>query len=189
MPKINMVSYNPNWVFEYQQLAAELQELVGARCLRMDHIGSTAVVGLAAKDVIDVQITVANLASETVSTILAQAGYQPVPDLQDSLVGVHQGSVELKKAFLCERKSARRANIHVREAGRLNQRYALLFRDYLRSNAAVRAAYQQIKLELAQRFPNDTQAYYAIKDPYMDTVFAAAELWAEASGWQIDPTV
>jgi len=65
----------------------------------------------------------------------------------------------------------------VRKLGRLNQQYPLLFRDYLIADANVRQAYEQVKRELATRFAHDSQAYYAIKEPYMDTLYRAALLW------------
>jgi len=48
----------------------------------------------------------------------------------------------------------------------------------------MRNAYQTIKIELAKYFPDDIDAYYAIKDPYMDTVYRAAQAWAKLTGWQ-----
>jgi len=77
-------------------------------------------------------------------------------------------------------------NIHIREQGRINQRYALLFRDFLRYDSVVRDAYAAVKKELAKRFSSDRDAYYAIKDPYMDTIYQAAKLWAKLSDWKQD---
>ena len=68
----------------------------------------------------------------------------------------------------------------------MNQEYALLFRDYLRAETSVRDAYGAIKKELADRFGDDVDAYYAIKDPHMDTVYHAAKLWAKLEHWKQD---
>ena len=65
-------------------------------------------------------------------------------------------------------QAGRRVNLHVRVAGRANQRYPLLFRDYLRANAVAREAYAEVKRELARLHPADVDAYYAIKDPVCD---------------------
>jgi len=100
-------------------------------------------------------------------------GYIHRSNCWDSLVGTADNSHDLEKRYF----SKPRVHVHVRELGRVNQEYALLFRDYLRANPIVKEAYQSIKIELANRFPNDKTAYYAIKDPYMDTVYQAALLW------------
>ena len=60
---------------------------------------------------------------------------------------------------------ARRVNLHVRLQGRSNQRYALLFRDYLRAHPRAAAAYGQAKTALAHYRADDIEAYYGVKDP------------------------
>jgi GrpB-like predicted nucleotidyltransferase (UPF0157 family) len=74
----------------------------------------------------------------------------------------------------------------MREEGRLNQRYALLFRDYLRASPTVRVAYGIIKERLATVFPESIDGYLYIKDPVMDLMFAAAESWASTCRWTPD---
>ena len=68
-------------------------------------------------------------------------------------------------------------NLHVRAAGKPNQRYPLLFRDYLRAHPDAARTIERIKRELAGRFANDVDAYYAIKDPVYDLVWRAAQGW------------
>ncbi len=148
---------------------------------------STAVPGLAAKDVIDVQITVASLDNNDAVSRLQQAGYVFRQEItRDNLVNMPDTSSQLAKRFFNQQPGNRASNIHVREHARLNQLYPLLFRDYLRTDADTRMAYEQIKRELAKRFADDVSAYYAIKDPYMDTVFRAALLWRDQTRWQPD---
>ncbi|MEM9622657.1 MAG: GrpB family protein [Pseudomonadota bacterium] len=186
MTKIVIHDYQPFWAQEFAEIATSLRALLGDLVLRIDHIGSTAVPGLAAKDVIDLQITVVALANDEVSGSLAQAGYRETPNVWDNLVGVPDRSEQLAKRFFVQPEGQRRAHVHVREAGRLNQQYPLLFRDYLRHEPAARHAYQAIKQALAERFADDVEAYYAIKDPYMDTVYQAASWWAQVTRWQPD---
>lgn len=169
------------------RLAGAIRGAVGDGALRIDHIGSTAVPGLVAKDTIDIQITVEDLECPAVVKGLIGLGYLFKERIdRDLLVGTPRESPELRKFFFREKPGDRLTNVHVRELGRLNQRYALLFRDYLRAFSPVRKAYGQVKHELARRFPEDEDAYYAIKDPYMDTVFFAAEAWAKEVGWEMD---
>ena len=154
---------------------------------RIDHIGSTAVPGLAAKDIIDIQLTVVDLGDKHDVSALQSEGYVFRPKVtNDLLTGLESDSIELKKRFFRERSGQRRANIHIREQNRLNQNYSLLFRDYLRSDSIVRDAYASIKKELSNHFGSDADAYYDIKDPYMDTVYQAAKLWAQLNNWHPD---
>jgi len=184
MSEIEVVMANPRWVEEYTALACQIRSTVDDDAIRVDHIGSTAVNGLAAKDVIDIQISVENLSKETVTSKLVDIGYRLHDNAKDNLIGFSQGSPELRKQFLSEPKNQRRTNVHIRQIGRLNQEYPLLFRDFLRNDPFMTHAYQQIKLELAMRFPNDIDSYYAIKDPYMDTLYRAAQSWAESVNWK-----
>jgi len=134
MPEIAVVDPDPTWPDQFAAVADALWSTVGADVVRIDHIGSTSVAGLAAKDVIDVQVTVASddgLGS-TVEA-LSRAGFVHKPGLTDLLTGCDDAE-QLRKEVFVERPGDRRANIHVRIAGRRNQRYALLFRDYLRAD-------------------------------------------------------
>ena len=186
MSQIRIVEYNPSWVDEYSDIAEHIRSAISSSATRIDHIGSTAVPNLSAKDVIDIQISVSNLSHESVTDSLESIGYKAIAGASDNLVGIRAGSEQLEKRFLLQPDGQRRTHIHVREEGRINQSYPLVFRDFLRSNDVVREAYQILKIELATRFANDSEAYYAIKDPYMDTVYEAAQLWAAGSGWRPD---
>ena len=77
-------------------------------------------------------------------------------------------------------------NVHVRAAGRPNQRYPLLFRDYLRAHPLAAQAYAQAKKALAAHGPTDWQLYYDVKDPVCDIIMAGAEDWAASLPWRID---
>lgn len=76
----------------------------------------------------------------------------------------------------------------MRQAGRDNQRCALLFRDYLRAAPTTAAAYGQIKEGLARLQPEDRDAYYDIKDPVCDIIIDAATRWAAETGYLPGPS-
>ena len=155
--------------------------MLGARALRIDHIGSTAVPGLAAKSVIDVQVTVADL---TDADALVAAGYPEGTGFRDhEPPGAAASARDWRKRFFYQRDGERRANIHVRELGAANQRYALLFRDYLRAHPAAAEAYAELKRRLARGLEDPT-TYAEVKDPACDLIWVAAETWAGTSGWQ-----
>ena len=166
MALIEIADYDPTWPIQFDSLAAAIRRVIGAAAERIDHIGSTSMAGLPAKDVIDIQISVVTLEDNAVIEPLVAAGFQHRPNIvNDSLVGFDARSPELAKQFLRGPVDHRAANIHVRELGRINQRYPLVFRDYLCSDDVTRGAYAAIKRQLALRFPDDEDAYYDTKIP------------------------
>ncbi len=186
---ITIVPYDTNWPGEFVAIAHQLQAALGERALRIDHIGSTSVPGLAAKDIIDVQVTVENFTDmPQLVTLLGLLGYTLVLEItRDHLPPFYQGAdKEWEKRYFRPPVHQRPTHLHVRALGRLNQRYPILFRDYLRSHPIASAAYAQIKLALSQRHPDDIDFYYDIKDPLCDIVVEAAEEWAKITGWKID---
>lgn len=181
---VAIVEYRESWPAEFDRLAAGLRSAYGRAALRIDHIGSTAVPGLAAKDVIDVQVTVASLTDGPT----ALPGFEAVPHLADHAPPGFAGApADLAKRYFRAAPEARPAHVHVREDGRLNQRYPLLCRDYLRAALAA-AAYAEVKRTLAARFGDDRDAYSELKDPVFDVLMAGAEAWADAAAWRIGPT-
>ena len=172
---IAIIDYRPAWPVEFDVVRAHLATALGALALRIDHIGSTSVPGLGAKDVIDIQVTVLALSAEVASRLVA-AGYVRRDAITHDHVppGEDPSPALWAKLLFYEIPGTRRANIHVRSANQPNQRYALVFRDYLRQHPASAQAIDRIKRELAARLLDDEDAYYAIKDPVYDLVWDAA---------------
>jgi pyroglutamyl-peptidase I len=179
-----IVPYNPSWPDEYARIESVLKNGLKDLALRIDHIGSTAVPGLCAKDVIDVQITVASL-SEEVAAALTGLGYFRVGHIAGDHAppGTELSPEHWQKWFFRPPKGQRATNTHVRVAGRANQRYPLLFRDYLRAHPQTAAAYGQLKMRLADNLANAAM-YPDVKDPAVDLIYFPAEKWAEETGWQ-----
>lgn len=174
--------YNLLWPSEFENIRQALQETLGSLALRIDHIGSTSVPGLAAKDVIDVQVTVAGLSPEIIDRMTV-AGFQHKENLFDHVPPGEDTTPERwAKLLFVQSAYRRRAHIHVRVAGNPNQRYPLLFRDYLRAHPRSAAAIERIKRELAHYHATDVEAYYDIKDPVYDLIWEAAQEWAAVTG-------
>jgi len=185
---IRIVPYDDNWPNEFAALGRALRQALSADALRIDHIGSTSVPGLAAKDVIDVQITVSALGPAIQETLQA-IEYVRSPHLADHVPPGAEGSPDdWAKWVFTEPPGHRATNVHVRVAGRPNQRFPLLFRDFLRSNAVAREAYERVKVALARLHPEDINAYSAVKDPVCDIIFEAAESWAAKAKWAPGPS-
>jgi GrpB-like predicted nucleotidyltransferase (UPF0157 family) len=183
-----VISYQSHWVDDFRQIARRMRDLVGNTAIRIDHIGSTAVPGLGAKDVIDIQITVPDLdKAGGVTNTLRAAGFRQGSTFQyDVFHKKPETDPELRKLFMREPEGERRVHIHTRELGRFNQRYALLFRDYLRSSEDLRAEYELLKRRAAQLFPESIDGYLFLKDPVEHIIYEAASLWAEKVRWSPD---
>jgi GrpB-like predicted nucleotidyltransferase (UPF0157 family) len=177
--------YSERWAGDFARIARRLRAVLGERALRIDHIGSTAVRGLAAKDRVDVQVTVADLADANPLGAAAFEEFAPVADHRPP--GAEGGDEDWQKRLFTTTTDARRTNVHVRVKGRANQRYALLFRDYLREHPAAALAYAELKLRLAAEL-RDVRRYAEVKDPACDLIMVAAEDWARLTNWQAPPS-
>jgi GrpB-like predicted nucleotidyltransferase (UPF0157 family) len=190
--RIEIVDPRPQWAAEFQSLGVALRCELGDLAERIDHIGSTSIAGLAAKDVIDIQVTVValDLASDELAAAIERTGARQKVDVgrDHSPSGSAIPAVELDKLLFRTEAPRRRAHVHVRVAGRFNQRYALLCRDYLRCHPGTAAAYGEVKRQLARRFPNDLDSYYAVKDPAFDLFMSGADEWATWTGWSPGPS-
>jgi GrpB-like predicted nucleotidyltransferase (UPF0157 family) len=88
---------------------------------------------------------------------------------------------------MVEAPGQRRLNLHLRVDGRPNQRYPLLFRDYLRAHREVATSCATLERRLAE-LSLDPGVYADIKDPVTDLIMVAAEEWAARTGWQPGPS-
>ena len=183
---ITIVSYKPTWHEQFLAIGTLLRQTLGTLALRIDHIGSTSVPGLAAKDRIDIQVTVQSLSPE-VEVSFNHAGYERVKHLTEDHIppGGDSDATQWTKWVFCPADPKHAVNIHVRIQGRANQRYSLLFRDYLRAHPAIAAAYAQVKQELVAHHLDNSEAYYAVKDPVCDIIVGGAEVWATNTDWKL----
>ncbi len=188
--RIEIVDHRASWAQEFAAVGAALRVALGDRAQAIHHIGSTSVAGLAAKDVIDVQVTVDALADD-LRPVVEGAGLDLV--WLERIVSDHAppGTVtaaEVTKRIAAARAPHRRVNLHLRVAGRWNHRCALLCRDFLRADRAAAAAYGEVKRQVARHLPDAADAYDDVKDPVVDILMAGAELWATATGWTVPPS-
>ena len=154
--------------------------------MTIHHIGSTAVPGLIAKDVIDVQMGVADF-SPPWKTRLEAIGFEDGQGFRDHCPpGTELSAEQLEKRFFKVKRRA--AHLHIRVQGRFNYRYAILFRDYLRAHSMAANAYGEVKKNLARYFAGDMDAYYAIKDPVCDCIMCGAFDWARSTDWKPGPS-
>lgn len=188
VPQVEIGSYQERWSQEFVTIGQALRGALGNLALRIDHIGSTSVPGLAAKDIIDIQVTVASLLPvEPLDAALGTIGFTRRVEVTSDHrpPGDTTSPNEGWAKYLCKPPDGHRpTNVHIRVEGATNQRYALLFRDYLRANGESAAAYAETKRRLAHYLPDNRHAYVTIKDPVCDLISIAAEAWAKAINWQ-----
>lgn len=182
MSRIEIIPYQSEWPAEFAALAKPIRAALGPLALRVDHIGSTSVPELAAKDIVDIQVTVAALDAEAIAAALAPLGYTIYPGIVGDHIppGGDPDPEQWRKLYFLPPAHLRPMHLHVRRQGFPNQRYPLLFRDYLRAHPEAAEAYTRIKLALARLHPDDQEAYYDVKDPACDLIIQAAEAWDAA---------
>lgn len=182
---VEIMPYDESWPREFRQIGFGIRQGLGNLALRIDHIGSTSVPGLAAKDIIDIQVTVAEL-SEAADQAMRALGYERVGDINRDHQPAQAGGSEedWEKWYYRQPDGQRPAHIHMRVLGRLNQHYPILFRDYLRTHPATADAYAELKRRLAANL-GDLDTYPDVKDPAVDLIYLAAEDWAAAVGWVV----
>ena len=178
---MSVVDYRPGWPVEFDRLAADLRGALGEAVVGIDHVGSTSVPGLPAKDCIDVQVRVATIDEPRIVALLDTIGFRcrPEPWNRSEVAGGRA----YRKLVFAPPAGARAGNVHVREHGGGNARYALLFRDFLRADEDARRAWGAFKQRLAVSVP-DLLDYGQIKAPATDILMAAAERWATETGWR-----
>jgi GrpB-like predicted nucleotidyltransferase (UPF0157 family) len=159
MAQIEILEPQSRWPAEFAAAAARLRQALGPLALAINHIGSTSVPGLHAKDVIDIQIGVAALdPAGPLQAAIEAAGYR----LRDNIWFDHvPGGDDPDPERWAKRMGGaaegdRRTHIHIRVRGRPNERYALLFRDFLRATPAAATTYGLIKRELAARHADES---------------------------------
>lgn len=174
-----IVNSDPAWPAQAETLIARLQSVLGPLAARIDHIGSTAVPGLASKDILDIQVTLPDLDAATLAAVagaMTAAGYVHRSDVtrDHRPPGATGPDSDWEKAYFKTPQGERPAHIHVRAAGRPNQAYPLRFRDFLRGAPEVAEAYARLKRELARYHAHDGEAYTDIKDPVVDLIWMMA---------------
>lgn len=183
--RIAVVAYKPSWPGQAAALTAELRARLGPRAERVEHIGSTSIPGMAAKDILDMQVSVADLdaAAAAFAAPLAALGFEGFPFGYDHVPAGRTDDPELWAKRYWRRRGPRGdVNLHVRRTGSPNERLALLFRDWFRAHPEAVPGYAKFKGELAADI-GDIERYTDIKDCVVDVVICAAEKWAAATGW------
>ena len=153
------------WAWVYDRVAATLRESLGGACAGIEHVGSTAVQGMAAKPIIDVAVGMrpAAMSATELRTRIERLGL------------IHRGDKGSEGGVLFVLESApayRIAHVHVVTHGDEAWVRYLAFRDRLRIDPAARESYAALKQRLAERFPDNRAAYTAGKERFIAATLA-----------------
>ncbi len=188
-----LVDPDPTWPDQARRLAARVAAAAGERGRGVEHIGSTAVPGLAAKDVVDLQLAVDSLDdADALAGALAAAGFPARPEITADRPKPDRPQPDRwGKRYHASADPGRPVHLHVRVHGSPGWTYALRMRDWLRADPGARAEYEALKREAAAASGGDPDAtrYVAHKEPWFDAVDTRARSWASAAGWSPGPAV
>jgi GrpB-like predicted nucleotidyltransferase (UPF0157 family) len=161
--RIRIVDYDPHWPRHYQREADRLLAVLGERALRIEHIGSTSVPGLAAKPLIDMLLVVADPANEQ----------DYVPDMEAAGYVLRIREIDWYEHRMFKGPD-RDINLHVLPLGCPEIDRYLMFRERLRTNDADRELYERTKRELAGKDWKYVQNYADAKSAVVEEIIARA---------------
>jgi GrpB-like predicted nucleotidyltransferase (UPF0157 family) len=162
--RVEIVAYEVAWPARYEAERARIGAALGTAALRIEHVGSTAVPGLAAKPIVDILVAVDDPSDEA-------AVVRPLEDAGYVLRVREEGHRML-------RTPAGDVHIHLWRSGSDDERRHLLFRDWLRHDGADRARYASAKRALAEKDWPDMNHYAEAKGPVIAEIMGHAEAWA-----------
>jgi dephospho-CoA kinase len=167
---VALVPPDPRWGDQGRRLVERLRFVCGHRAVSVEHIGSTAVAGLAAKDVIDLQVEVASPGDAgQLEPLLTAAGFprHRGVDGDPPRAELDPDPAQYWKHLHHSADPGRPANVHVRVSGSTAARATVALRDLLRTDARSRAEYENDKRRLAAQHGDDVDAYAEAKTPFL----------------------
>lgn len=175
MSSVAVIPYSNDWPQQFSRIRAELTGVFSGEAIQVEHIGSTAVPSLAAKPVIDVLLGADTLdAIEARAKALGRCGYQ--------YISKYERELPTRRYFTKAGTSiSLRTHLHAVVIGSQLWQEHIAFRDALRSDGSLRAQYQSLKIELANKFSQDKASYTAAKEPFIRSALNSLQ-----QGWGAD---
>lgn len=163
-----VVEYDAQWQQDFADIAKEIRTLLHDETLRIEHVGSTSIPGLAAKPIIDMDVVIASMADfESLKQRLEYHGYQHEGDL--GIVG--------REAFCYEGKHhLQMHHLYVCPSDSRELYRHITFRDYMKLHPDDVQRYSQIKQVAATQFPYDIDAYCEMKGPVIEAIYRSCRL-------------
>ena len=162
-PAVRLVPYDSTWPLEFAAEADRIERACAGLSLRLEHIGSTSIPGLAAKPVIDILAgRPGNVPGHMYVAAFAQLGYE------------HKGAFGLPGRNYFRRGMPRTHHVHMVNSSSDLWRDHLLFRDYLRAHPDIAREYDTLKRDLARLYLHDKEKYTDAKGPFVRSIVRLA---------------
>ena len=156
--KYTVEQHNPEWEKQFETEKKSLRQIFSHHAISIEHVGSTAVPGLAGKPTIDMLITVEKISiADELSSKIKNAGYKPLGDY------INKGS----RLFIKEADEKRLVNLHVFEEKHPHVKSMIDVRNYFRSHPEAVEEYSRLKFALIQKYPDDYGLYRKYKDEWI----------------------
>ena len=164
MRTIIVEPYNPKWAEEFEKIKSEILPVISDNIISIEHVGSTSVIGLWAKAIIDIDIIINDGMLPIIIDKLATIGYE------------HEGDLEItgREAFAYndeEKANLMKHHLYVCHKDNAELRQHIVFRDYLRKNPEYCEKYSKIKIEMAKKYPHDIDSYIKSKEPVVMEIY------------------
>ncbi|MCW4052428.1 MAG: GrpB family protein [Candidatus Bathyarchaeota archaeon] len=166
---VKIVDYNPQWPTLFENEKRLILHAIGNNVVRIEHVGSTAVIGLGAKPIIDITVAIKNL-KEAYKCIgpLESIGYEYVPEYEESIP---------ERRYFHKGRPARAQHYHIHMVTLSSNFWKrhLLFRNYLRTHPEVAQDYYELKKRLAREYGSDRTGYTEAKTLFIESAVAKAK--------------
>jgi GrpB-like predicted nucleotidyltransferase (UPF0157 family) len=169
---ITLAPYDPAWAERFAEFRQRLRAALGPLAMRIDHIGSTAVPGLPAEPVIDIQVSVRD--------VDAEEEYRPVIER----LGLPMAGREASRRLFRPERPAGGADVYVCNHGSAGEYDHLLFPAYLRAHPERRRAYADLKRRLIAEYGGSQWVYSPAKGPFVRETIRVADRWARMLHWR-----
>ena len=166
--EVIVVPYDPKWKTDFEKIKAEIKNALGSLIVGVEHVGSTAVAGLSAKPIIDIDVVIRNesMLNEAVSKLEA-IGY------------VHEGDLGIKgrEAFsYSDKPHLQQHHLYVCSLASKELFRHITFRDYLRNNPDAVSKYSKVKEAAAKLYPNEIDKYMEYKSACIEELYSLCGL-------------
>jgi GrpB-like predicted nucleotidyltransferase (UPF0157 family) len=167
---ILIADYDPRWPQRYEEERRLILSALEPALVAIEHMGSTAVPGLAAKPIIDLMVGIRRL-DEAVACVkpLRQIGYEYVPE--------YELYIPERRYFRKGPRRARTHHLHMCERTSEFWERQILFRDYLIAHPKVAAQYAALKRQLARDFAGHGETYSEAKSSFITSTVEQARAW------------
>jgi GrpB-like predicted nucleotidyltransferase (UPF0157 family) len=166
--KVVVVPYTPQWKSDFEAIKQELERALGDLAVSIEHVGSTAVEGLSAKPIIDIDVVIEDdSVFDRVKRKLEAIGY------------IHEGNlgIEGREAFRYEDKPHLQTHhLYVCPRNSKELMRHITFREFLRKDPEARKTYSEVKQKAAERFPDDIEQYMEYKSSVIEALYTRCGL-------------